>query len=334
MSLRPIPDTVRRRQAEASDPSSAAFVAANAGSGKTHVLAQRVIRLMLDGGPAGSIRRAFSASPSPRRRRPTWRRGSTTGCGAGSRSTTRRSMRPWPRSGSRRSTSASGRARDRLFAAALETPGGLKIQTIHAFCTRLLQQFPFEADRRGAFHRAGGARPERDARARDARRPARGGRRAGERARRRPQGRGRGRGGHHGTRRNAARRSASAKSWRTGSMPQAVSRRRSRNSPWRSGSLPMTISPRREDDHRRAPSAVRAMGRHRRRVRGKHQTDRQDPGRALDGGRAASSAAAGGRISQGLLHQREAAAQVARHRDPRRRSIPTWRSCSSPSRIA
>ena len=34
----------------------------------------------------------------------------------------------------------------KLFAEALETPGGLKVQTIHAFCTRLLQQFPFEAD--------------------------------------------------------------------------------------------------------------------------------------------------------------------------------------------
>ncbi len=34
----------------------------------------------------------------------------------------------------------------RLFAAALETPGGLKVQTIHAFCARMLQQFPFESD--------------------------------------------------------------------------------------------------------------------------------------------------------------------------------------------
>src|SRR5262249_39257889 len=33
----------------------------------------------------------------------------------------------------------------RLFAAAIETPGGLKVQTIHAFCDRLLHQFPFEA---------------------------------------------------------------------------------------------------------------------------------------------------------------------------------------------
>ena len=34
----------------------------------------------------------------------------------------------------------------RLFAQALDTPGGLKVLTIHAFCTRLLHQFPFEAD--------------------------------------------------------------------------------------------------------------------------------------------------------------------------------------------
>ena len=33
-----------------------------------------------------------------------------------------------------------------MFARALETPGGLKVQTIHAFCTQLLHQFPFEAN--------------------------------------------------------------------------------------------------------------------------------------------------------------------------------------------
>src|SRR5262245_917640 len=32
-----------------------------------------------------------------------------------------------------------------LFAVAIETPGGLKVQTIHAFCERLLQRFPLEA---------------------------------------------------------------------------------------------------------------------------------------------------------------------------------------------
>src|SRR5215469_2371935 len=52
-TVRIIPESVRRGQAEASDPSAAVFVSANAGSGKTHVLAQRVIRLMLDGPPGG-----------------------------------------------------------------------------------------------------------------------------------------------------------------------------------------------------------------------------------------------------------------------------------------
>ena len=32
-----------------------------------------------------------------------------------------------------------------LFADAIETPGGLQVLTIHAFCERLLQRFPLEA---------------------------------------------------------------------------------------------------------------------------------------------------------------------------------------------
>ena len=44
-----IPEAVLRLQITASDPAVSAWVAANAGSGKTHVLAQRVIRLLLDG---------------------------------------------------------------------------------------------------------------------------------------------------------------------------------------------------------------------------------------------------------------------------------------------
>ena len=56
-AMRVIPDDLRRLQVEASDPAVSAWVAANAGSGKTHVLAQRVIRLLLDGvDPAGEQR--------------------------------------------------------------------------------------------------------------------------------------------------------------------------------------------------------------------------------------------------------------------------------------
>src|SRR5262245_3878357 len=49
MSARLIPETILRLQIQASNPAVSAWVAANAGSGKTHVLAQRVIRLLLDG---------------------------------------------------------------------------------------------------------------------------------------------------------------------------------------------------------------------------------------------------------------------------------------------
>ena len=53
MSARNIPDVVINTQIAASDPATSAWVAANAGSGKTHVLAQRVICLLY-------------TSPSPR----------------------------------------------------------------------------------------------------------------------------------------------------------------------------------------------------------------------------------------------------------------------------
>src|SRR6516165_8571716 len=48
-TVRAIPEDLRRLQVEASDPAVSAWVTANAGSGKTHVLAQRVIRLLLEG---------------------------------------------------------------------------------------------------------------------------------------------------------------------------------------------------------------------------------------------------------------------------------------------
>jgi ATP-dependent helicase/nuclease subunit A len=44
-----IPESVLQVQLAASDPDVSAWVSANAGSGKTYVLAQRVIRLLLEG---------------------------------------------------------------------------------------------------------------------------------------------------------------------------------------------------------------------------------------------------------------------------------------------
>ena len=45
----PVPDETVRRQSLASDPRNSAWVSANAGSGNSHVLSQRVIRLLLEG---------------------------------------------------------------------------------------------------------------------------------------------------------------------------------------------------------------------------------------------------------------------------------------------
>jgi ATP-dependent helicase/nuclease subunit A len=139
---RPIPDAVRAAQARASDPVSSAFVSANAGSGKTHVLVQRVIRLLLDGVPPEKIlcitfTKAASANMAERvfSTLGHWVTLGDDALDAAIRET-----------GIARPNAGLRMSARKLFACALETPGGLKVQTIHALCTRLLQQFPFEAN--------------------------------------------------------------------------------------------------------------------------------------------------------------------------------------------
>ncbi len=139
---RAIPDLVRTTQARAADPEVSAFVSANAGAGKTHVLVQRVIRLLLANTPPEKIlcitfTQAAAANMAERVF-------STLSDWIGLDDATldarlRETGIAWPDRRLRK------RARE-LFARALETPGGLKVQTIHALCTRLLQQFPFEAN--------------------------------------------------------------------------------------------------------------------------------------------------------------------------------------------
>src|ERR1700743_104118 len=139
---RNIPSAVRAMQARASDPDASSFVSANAGSGKTHVLVQRVVRLLLSGvapekilcitftkaAAANMAERVFSMLGH-------W----VTLDDAALEDAIREAGIANPSASLRRSAR-------KLFAWALETPGGLKVQTIHALCTRLLQQFPFEAN--------------------------------------------------------------------------------------------------------------------------------------------------------------------------------------------
>src|SRR4051795_2046035 len=139
---RPIPDAVRATQARASDPAASTFVSANAGSGKTHVLVQRVIRLLLSGVPPEKIlcltfTKAAAANMAERvfTMLGHWVTLDDDALDAAIRDT-----------GIAHPDRKLRKSARELFASALEAPGGLKVQTIHALCTRLLQQFPFEAN--------------------------------------------------------------------------------------------------------------------------------------------------------------------------------------------
>jgi ATP-dependent helicase/nuclease subunit A len=137
-----IPPNVRDTQARASDPAASSFVSANAGSGKTHVLVQRVIRLLLGGvAPEKILCITFTKAAAANMAERVF---STLGHWVTlDDATLDAAIRE---AGIARVTPALRKSARQLFACALETPGGLKVQTIHALCTRLLQQFPFEAN--------------------------------------------------------------------------------------------------------------------------------------------------------------------------------------------
>lgn len=141
-------DWTTLQQATASDPRNSAWVSANAGSGKTHVLTQRVIRLLLAGARPSSIlcltyTKAAASEMSNRvfSRLAEWATLSDEAL----------TERLYEIETTRPDQLKLAQAR-RLFAKALETPGGLKIQTIHAFCEALLHQFPLEANVAGHFN--------------------------------------------------------------------------------------------------------------------------------------------------------------------------------------
>ena len=130
------------RQRSASDPDSSAWVSANAGSGKTHVLAQRVVRLLLAGAKPSCIlcltfTKAAAANMADRvfNRLAKWTKLDDQALTA-----------DIIEIGAPRPSRPDLEAARKLFARVIETPGGLKIQTIHAFCERVLHLFPFEAN--------------------------------------------------------------------------------------------------------------------------------------------------------------------------------------------
>ncbi len=148
MSTEQIKQMTDANQAIASNPRVSAWVSANAGTGKTTVLVNRVLRLLLHRDAAGD---AYT--------RPekilclTY----TKAAAAEMENRLFAILAHWAVVSERELAGAlkdlrgepasprdMARAR-RLFATTLDTRGGLKIHTIHAFCERLLHRFPLEA---------------------------------------------------------------------------------------------------------------------------------------------------------------------------------------------
>ena len=136
-----IDKNVVKQPHQAANPSVSAWVSANAGSGKTYVLVTRLVTLLLEGTPPERLlcltyTRMAAAEMQERlfQLLGAWavlpydelKQAMTERIGKVPTKAQIKKVRP-------------------LFAKALETPGGLKIQTIHAFCESLLHRFPLEA---------------------------------------------------------------------------------------------------------------------------------------------------------------------------------------------
>ena len=135
-------DDATQRQIDASRPARSTWLSANAGSGKTKVLTDRVARLLLAGtDPQNILCLTYTKAAANEMQNRLFKR-----------------LGEWamlPDVTLRKHLDALGLDQDmspdilsearRLFAIAIETPGGLKIQTIHSFCATLLRRFPLEA---------------------------------------------------------------------------------------------------------------------------------------------------------------------------------------------
>lgn len=134
-------------QANAADPKTSAFVSANAGTGKTYILVNRVLRLLLRGNEPHKIlcltfTKAAAAEMENRlfETLAKWVTMPTEDLLSIDNNESLAKVL-----GKEPNEQEIELAR-RLFAKSIETPGGMKVQTIHSFCEKLLQRFPLEAE--------------------------------------------------------------------------------------------------------------------------------------------------------------------------------------------
>ncbi len=127
-------------QGKASNPAVSAFVAASAGSGKTKLLTDRLLRLMLSGADPARIQcltftKAAAAEMAIRLHKVLGQWVTLDDAALD---------RELDRLGATYDPESRKKARA-LFAEVLDLPGGMRIGTIHAFCQSLLRRFPLEA---------------------------------------------------------------------------------------------------------------------------------------------------------------------------------------------
>jgi ATP-dependent helicase/nuclease subunit A len=130
-----------RTAPQAAHPRASVWVEASAGTGKTTVLTDRLLRLMLDGtDPARILCLTFTrAAAAEMANRLDGELAKWATLPTGELMQTLQQL-----TGEFAHEEVTARAR-RLFALVLDTPGGIKISTIHAFCQTLLRRFPIEA---------------------------------------------------------------------------------------------------------------------------------------------------------------------------------------------
>ncbi|MGL4235240.1 double-strand break repair helicase AddA [Tabrizicola sp.] len=129
------------RQIAAANPARNTWLSANAGSGKTRVLTDRVARLLLNGvEPQHILCLTYTKAAASEMQNRLFRR-----LGEWAMKPDANLRDALQELGEEELTAQRLSRARQLFARAIETPGGLRIQTIHSFCGSLLRRFPLEA---------------------------------------------------------------------------------------------------------------------------------------------------------------------------------------------
>ena len=137
-----IRDDATQTQVDAASPAYSTWLSANAGSGKTRVLTDRVARLLLEEvSPQNILCLTYTKAAAAEMQNRLFKR--LGGWAMLDDDELRTDLAALGVDGVISPAQLS--IARRLFARAIETPGGLKIQTIHSFCASILRRFPLEA---------------------------------------------------------------------------------------------------------------------------------------------------------------------------------------------